>query len=113
MNVPNTTKQDLIQDITSATGIVKSKVRIVVDQFLDVVGESLAEGNTIELRGFGTFVRKERKARPARNPKTGETVYLQPRSILTFKFSSDVKDAISKSVKPQTVAAHAPEQASV
>ncbi len=109
----NATKQDLIQDVTCATGIVKSKVRTVVEQFFDVVAESLAEGNTIELRGFGTFACKERKARPARNPRTGETVYLDSRSVIAFKFSSEVKDAVAQSVKPQTVTATSPERATV
>ncbi len=89
----------MIQDVTSATGIVKNKVRVVVEQFLELVGESLAEGNSIEIRGFGTFVNKERKARPARNPKTGEIVYLQQRIIPTFKFSTDIKTAIAESVR--------------
>lgn len=105
MNVANVTKQDLIQDVTSATGFVKNKVRVVVEQFLDLVGESLAEGNSIEIRGFGTFVNKERKARPARNPKTGETVYLQQRTIPTFKFSADIKAAIAKTAKVATAQA--------
>ena len=105
MNVANVTKQDLIQDVTSATGFVKNKVRVVVEQFLDLVGESLAEGNSIEIRGFGTFVNTERKARPARNPKTGETVYLQQRTIPTFKFSADIKAAIAKTAKAATAQA--------
>ncbi len=92
---------------------MKSKVRTVVEQFFDVVAESLAEGNTIELRGFGTFARKERKARPARNPRTGEIVYLDSRSVIAFKFSSEVKDAIARSVKPQTATVSVPERTSI
>lgn len=113
MNVANVTKQDLIQDVTSATGIVKNKVRVVVEQFLDLVGESLAEGNSIEIRGFGTFINKERKARPARNPKTGEIVYLQQRVIPTFKFSADIKAAIAESAKAATTQAELSEVNSV
>ncbi len=104
----NATKQDLIQDVTCATGIVKSKVRIVIEQFFDVVAESLVEGNTIELRGFGTFARKERKARPARNPRTGETVYLDSRSVIAFKFSSEVKTAVGKKIPAQVSAEKVP-----
>lgn len=104
----NATKQDLIQDVTCATGIVKSKVRTVVEQFFDVVAESLAEGNTIELRGFGTFVRKKRKARPARNPRTGETVYLDSRSVIAFKFSTDIKTAVASKIPAQAVSEKIP-----
>lgn len=92
----NATKQDLILDVTQSTGIVKNKVRIVVEQFLDFVGESLSEGHSIELRGFGTFSNKVRKARPARNPKTGETILLGDRIVPTFKYSADLKAAIAK-----------------
>ncbi len=92
----NATKQDLIQDVTRETGVVQNKVRVVVEQFLDLVGETLAEGNSIEIRGFGTFANKERKARPARNPKTGEIIYLEQRLVPSFKFSTDIKAAIAK-----------------
>lgn len=104
----NATKQDLIQDVTCATGIVKSKVRVVVEQFFDVVAESLTEGNTIELRGFGTFARKEREARPARNPRTGETVYLDSRSVIAFKFSTDIKTAVASKIPAQAVSEKIP-----
>ena len=89
MNVANRTKQDLIQSVSRSTGIVKNKVR-VVEQFLDIVGESLVEGNSIEIRGFGTFANKVRKARPVRNPRTGEPVFLKSRTIPTFKFSAEL-----------------------
>lgn len=94
----NVTKQDLIQDVTCATGIVKNRVRVVVEQLLDLVGESLSEGNSIEIRGFGTFAPKVRKARPVRNPRTGEALYLQQRTVSAFKFSSELKAAIMQSV---------------
>lgn len=93
----NATKQDLILDVTQSTGIVKNRVRIVVEQFLDFVGESLAEGHSIELRGFGTFSNKARKARPARNPKTGEIILLGERTVPTFKYSADLKAAVARS----------------
>ncbi|HHX15262.1 MAG TPA: integration host factor subunit beta [Fibrobacter sp.] len=91
----NITKQDLIQEIAKATGFVQSNIKTVVEQTLSLVGEKLIEGKTIELRGFGTFACKMRKARPARNPRTGETVYLQERLVPTFKFSSDIKDKVN------------------
>ena len=102
MNVANRTKQDLIQSVSRSTGIVKNKVRVVLEQFLDFVGESLVEGNSIEIRGFGTFANKVRKARPVRNPRTGEPVFLKSRTIPTFKFSAELKAAIARSVELQT-----------
>jgi DNA-binding protein HU-beta/integration host factor subunit beta len=74
---------------------VRNDIKTVVEQFLDLVGEKLIEGNTIEIRGFGTFACKPRKARPARNPRTGETVQIEERMVPTFKFSNDIKDKIN------------------
>lgn len=93
--MPNITKQSLIQDIAKSTGFVRNDIKTVVEQFLDLVGEKLIEGNTIEIRGFGTFACKPRKARPARNPRTGETVLIEERMVPTFKFSNDIKDKIN------------------
>ena len=91
----NITKQSLIQDIAKSTGFVRNDIKTVVEQFLDLVGEKLIEGNTIEIRGFGTFACKPRKARPARNPRTGETVQIEERMVPTFKFSNDIEDKIN------------------
>ncbi len=91
----NITKQTLIQEIAKSTGFVRNDIKTVIEQFLDLVGEKLIEGNTIEIRGFGTFSCKPRKARPARNPRTGETVLIEDRLVPTFKFSNDIKDKIN------------------
>ena len=93
--MPNITKQTLIQEIAKSTGFVRNDIKTVVEQFLDLVGEKLIDGNTIEIRGFGTFACKPRKARPARNPRTGETVLIEERMVPTFKFSNDIKDKIN------------------
>lgn len=93
--MPNITKQSLIQEIAKSTGFVRGDIKTVVEQFLELVGEKLVDGNTIEIRGFGTFACKPRKARPARNPRTGETVLIDERLVPTFKFSNDIKDKIN------------------
>ena len=91
----NITKQALIQEIAKSTGFVRNDIKTVIEQFLDLLGEKLIEGNTIEIRGFGTFACKPRKARPARNPRTGETVLIEERLVPSFKFSNDIKDNIN------------------
>lgn len=91
----NITKQALIQEIAKSTGFVRNDIKTVVEQFLDLLAEKLIEGNTIEIRGFGTFACKPRKARPARNPRTGETVLIEERMVPSFKFSNDIKDKIN------------------
>ena len=91
----NITKQSLIQEIAKSTGFVRNDIKTVIEQFLDLLAEKLIEGNTIEIRGFGTFACKPRKARPARNPRTGETVMIEERMVPSFKFSNDIKDKIN------------------
>ena len=91
----NITKQALIQEIAKSTGFVRNDIKTVIEQFLDLLGEKLIEGNPIEIRGFGTFACKPRKARPARNPRTGETVLIEERMVPSFKFSNDIKDKIN------------------
>ena len=93
--MPNITKQSLIQEIAKSTGFVRNDIKTVIEQFLDLVGEKLIDGSTIEIRGFGTFACKPRKARPARNPRTGETVQIEECMVPTFKFSNDIKDKIN------------------
>ena len=91
----NITKQALIQEIAKSRGFVRNDIKTVIEQFLDLLAEKLIEGNTIEIRGFGTFACKPRKARPARNPRTGETVMIEERMVPSFKFSNDIKDKIN------------------
>lgn len=91
----NVTKQDIINEISRKTGLTQSDVKIAVEEFLAAVSEILTQSKTIEIRGFGTFLTKVRKPRPARNPKTGEVVPLLERTVPLFKFSSELKHLIN------------------
>jgi nucleoid DNA-binding protein len=90
----NITKQDLIHEAAKSSGHAQVEVREVAEHFMQVVSEFLAKDATIELRGFGTFYAKERKPRPARNPRTGEVCPLGRRRVALFRFSADMKDRI-------------------
>ncbi|MEA3475892.1 MAG: HU family DNA-binding protein [Candidatus Cloacimonadota bacterium] len=81
------TKADLVRAISQETGIILSDTKMIVDALLSSVRKSMVRGEHIELRGFGTFKNKKRKARTARNPNTGEIVRLPERIVPTFKFS--------------------------
>jgi nucleoid DNA-binding protein len=87
----NITKQDLVQRAASQSRVSQAKVRQVMDEFLLVVGEDLQAGQTIEIRGFGTFHSRKRQPRPARNPRTGEVVALGERMVPLFKFSNELR----------------------
>ncbi|NLG17584.1 MAG: integration host factor subunit beta [Fibrobacter sp.] len=97
----NTTKHDLIAEVSKYTGLTQGDTKIVVEELLETVASILEHGNSIEIRGFGTFYSKSRKPRPARNPKTGEVIPLQKRVVPLFKFSGELKKTITDSLQQQ------------
>jgi len=99
--VANTTKHDLIAEVSKYTGLTQGDTKIVVEELLETVASILEHGNSIEIRGFGTFYSKSRKPRPARNPKTGEVIPLQKRVVPLFKFSGELKKTITDSLQQQ------------
>ena len=90
------TKADLVEEISGKTGLTRTDVAVLVDAFLEAVKKSLEGGNNIEIRGFGTFKIKQRKARKARNPRTGEEVPVPDRKVPVFKPSNEFKALITK-----------------
>ena len=80
------TKADLVEQAAdvAAPRVTKRDCGLVVDAFLDAVKDALARGDHIELRGFGTFKLRHRKARTGRNLKIGEPVEVPPRDVPVF-----------------------------
>jgi integration host factor beta subunit len=89
------TKADLVEQIADATGLTKKDTAVVVDGFLEAVKQALAQEKNIEIRGFGSFKVKKRKARKARNPRTGDPVQVPSRHVPTFKPSKELKELIT------------------
>jgi len=79
------TKKEIAIKIADETGIKQIVVKEIVQKTIDEMIEALAKGETLELRNFGVFKVKERKARTGRNPRTGETVSVPPKKVVTFK----------------------------
>ncbi len=93
------TKADIVNRLANATGITKFETEILVDGFFKTVAEALANGEHLEVRGFGTFRTKKRPARNARNPRTGETVHLDEHYVPTFKPSRELRQVIDERQK--------------
>lgn len=93
------TKADLVEQVAEKTGLTRTDVAATVDSFLDAVKRTLENGSNIEIRGFGTFKIKPRKARKARNPRTGEVVPVPNRKIPVFKPSNEFKNLVMNSEK--------------
>ncbi|MBL7070581.1 MAG: integration host factor subunit beta [Candidatus Omnitrophica bacterium] len=79
------TKKDIVIKIADETGVKQIDVKKVVQKTLDYIVESLARGETVELRNFGIFKTKSRKGRIGRNPRTGESVPIPEKKVVTFK----------------------------
>lgn len=91
------TKADLVEQVADAIGpgVTKRDCALVVDGFLNAVKQALANGQNIEIRGFGTFKVRHRKARLARNPRTGEPVRVPARSAPVFKPSKHLRARVA------------------
>lgn len=106
------TKRDLIVRISNTTGMIQQDVAAVVQHTLDVLAEALAQGQTIELRNFGVFEIKTRKARVGRNPTHPEhKIPIPARAVVKFTAGKDLREEVLKlspavpapAAKPNTV----------
>ena len=89
------TKAEIIKNINESTGIDTSSIGIVINQMFEELKEALIEDRTIELRGFGTFEARVRKAKAnAHNPKTGEPCSVEAHRVATFKQGQELKKAL-------------------
>ncbi|NOX97045.1 MAG: integration host factor subunit beta [Nitrospirae bacterium] len=88
------TRRDLAAKIAEKKGLRQNDVKVVVDEVLKEISQSLARGEKVELRDFGVFKVKERKSRLGRNPKTGETVPVPARKVVHFKVGKELKELV-------------------
>jgi nucleoid DNA-binding protein len=89
------TKRDLVVRISEETGLVQQDVLNVVQKTLDYIGEAVAKGTKVELRNFGVFEVKVRKARVGRNPNApAADVRIPPRAVVKFKPGKEMREAV-------------------
>lgn len=89
-------KTDLIQILTENSNLAKSDIKIMVDLILARITSSIVSGEGVEIRGFGTFLKKHRKARQGINPKTGERTQVGEKYVPFFKPGKDLKGMVNK-----------------
>lgn len=91
------TKRDLVIGISNETGLVQQQVLDVIQKTLDCISNAVAAGETVELRNFGVFEVKVRKARVGRNPNAPETdVPIPERAIVKFKPGKEMRETVLK-----------------
>ena len=89
------TKADIVDALYEKTGMSRKEIRAIMDLFIDEIKDALMRRQVIELRGFGTFEVKVRKARPkARNPRTGETIAIRSHGIVAFRSGRELKQDV-------------------
>lgn len=88
------TKKDIVLKISEETGLKQIDVKKVVQRTLDHIMDALAKGHVVELRNFGVFKVKARRSRIGRNPKTGATVPIPERKVVSFKVGMVMKKRV-------------------
>lgn len=91
---PNVTKKEIVKQISERIGMTQLKTKEIVQLTFDAILDTLLEDKRIELRNFGVFEVKQRKARKARNPRTGERVDVPPKNVVTFKPGKEMEERV-------------------
>jgi len=93
------TKADVVAEIAEQTGLEKVAVQTTVEAFMNSVKKSLAEGENVYLRGFGSFIVKERAEKIGRNISAEEPIVIPAHNIPAFKPSKTFVEKVKKNVK--------------
>jgi len=87
------TKAEIVNNIYESVDVNKKDIHAIIDNFFDEVKNALVDSKVVELRGFGTFEVKTRKAREkARNPKTGEIIPVDSHGVTVFRPGKELKE---------------------
>lgn len=95
------TKADMIDRLTIRLRITRQDARRIVDKFFEEVSQNLADGKEVKISGFGNFELKDKKSRPGRNPKTGESIPVKARRVVTFKAGQKFRTRIEMENDPR------------
>lgn len=90
------TKADLIEEVSAISRLSKKSSEVIVNTFFESIVDSLQRHEKIELRGFGSFKLRQRRARIGRNPKTGARVEVPAKVVPYFKPGKDLRELVNK-----------------
>ncbi|MBQ3351869.1 MAG: integration host factor subunit beta [Thermoguttaceae bacterium] len=93
------TKKDIVRIISDKIDLPQFKVKDIVQMTFEAIGETLAQEGRIELRNFGVFEVRTRRAHKARNPKTGESVHSPEKQVISFKAGKGMEAKVQKNRK--------------
>jgi integration host factor subunit beta len=90
------TKSELIEQLTIGNEVLnKREAEMIVNSIFDSIGQALLDGDRVEIRGFGSFTVREREAREARNPKSGDIVQISPKKTPFFKTGKELRERVN------------------
>ncbi|WP_305042749.1 integration host factor subunit beta [Geoalkalibacter sp.] len=90
------TKSELIEQLAvENTALSKKEAELVVNTIFDSISQALIGGDRVEIRGFGSFTIRERDAREARNPKSGDLVKIPPKKTPFFKTGKELRERVN------------------
>ena len=90
------TKKEIVKQISEKLGLTQLKTKEIVQLTFDAIVETLLSEHRIELRNFGVFEVKRRAPRKARNPRTGDKVYVPSKNVVTFKPGKEMEEMVRK-----------------
>jgi integration host factor subunit alpha len=100
LETPTLTKAELAELLFDRIGLNKRESKDIVEAFFDLLHEALVKGNEVKLSGFGNFTIREKGSRPGRNPRTGESVPIKARNVVTFHSSHKLKAIVQGDIPP-------------
>lgn len=89
-------KSELIEKLSQTLNLSHREAAAITKTILDKMANALAQGENIEIRGFGSFVIKEYKAYEGRNPKTGKKIKVQPKKLPFFKVGKELREKVNE-----------------
>jgi integration host factor subunit alpha len=96
MKSSNVTRKELAEAVSSKLGYPLSSCSNIVDQLFDAMKSSMLDGSSVKLVHFGTFSVRDKNPRKGRNPRTGETITIEERQIVSFRPSKKLRAKINE-----------------
>ena len=90
-------KADIVDQVYEKVGFTRQEAVLAVEILFEEIKSELSHGNNVRISRFASFILRKKKARNARNPKTGETIRIKPRTVLTFKPSKQLLETTNQS----------------
>ena len=108
MNDGAITRARLAMEVSEAAGITRREADLIVETVFDAIAAALRAGEEVEIRGFGSFRLRHRKARLTRNPRTGEPVMVPPKRVPFFRPGKALRERLNREQAAESLPASVP-----